>query len=59
MDTPMKAESPAALAKMWVLYRDYFDRAEKKRHWNMRPDIPWDKCKPNLDPAIADVVQTF
>jgi acyl-[acyl-carrier-protein] desaturase len=58
-DTPLKPESPEVLAKMWVLYRDYFDRAEKKRRWNVRLDIPWDQCNPNLDPAIADVVQTF
>jgi acyl-[acyl-carrier-protein] desaturase len=59
VDVPMQPESPAILAKMWALYRDYFDRAEKKRRWNIRLDIPWDKCNPNLDPAIADVVQTF
>ena len=58
-DVPLKPESPAVLAKMWALYRDYFDRAEKKRRWNVSLDIPWDKCNPNLDPAIADVVQTF
>jgi len=59
VDVPMQPESPAVLAKMWALYRDYFDKAEKKRRWNIRLDIPWDKCNPNLDPAIADVVQTF
>jgi acyl-[acyl-carrier-protein] desaturase len=58
-DTPLKPECPEVLAKMWVLYRDYFDRAEKKRRWNIRMDIPWHQCNPNLDPAIADVVQTF
>jgi acyl-[acyl-carrier-protein] desaturase len=58
-DVPLQPESPAILAKMWALYRDYFDRAEKKRRWNIRLDIPWDKCNPNLDPAVADVVQTF
>jgi acyl-[acyl-carrier-protein] desaturase len=55
----MQPENPAVLAKMWALYRDYFDRAEKKRRWNVRLDIPWDKCNPNLDPAIADVIHTF
>jgi acyl-[acyl-carrier-protein] desaturase len=59
VDVPMQPEPPAVLAKMWAMYRDYFDRAEKKRRWNVRLDIPWDKCNPNLDPAIADVVQTF
>jgi acyl-[acyl-carrier protein] desaturase len=59
MDVPLKPEGPAVLAKMWTLYRNYFDLAEKKRRWNIRLDIPWDQCNPRVDPAIADVVQTF
>jgi acyl-[acyl-carrier-protein] desaturase len=59
MDTPIKPESPEILAEVWRLYRDFFDQAERKRRWNVRDDIAWDQCNPNLDPAIADVVQTF
>src|SRR5258708_29618215 len=44
---------------MWRIYRDFFDTAEKKRRWRIREDIPWNDCNPNLDPAIADVVETF
>ena len=44
---------------LWRLYRDFFDTAEKKRRWRIRDDIPWNECNPNLDPAIADVVETF
>ena len=40
-----------------ALYRDHFDRAEKKRRWSLRDDIPWGQCNPSLDPAIADVVE--
>jgi acyl-[acyl-carrier-protein] desaturase len=43
----------------WTLYRDFFDKAEKKRRWSIRDDIPWDQCNPALDPAIADVVESF
>ena len=43
----------------WRLYRDFFDRAEKKRRWSIRDDIPWDQCNPRVDPAIADVVESF
>src|SRR5262249_47999362 len=58
------ADSPFVIAPelepaMWRLYRDFFDQAEKKRRWSVRDDIPWDQCNPNLDPAIADIVQTF
>jgi len=55
----LKPESPELLRKIYLHFRDYFDRAEKKRRWNIQSDIPWDKCNPNLDPAIADVVETF
>jgi acyl-[acyl-carrier-protein] desaturase len=54
-----KPESPGLLARIYRLYRDYFDRAEKKRRWSLRDDIPWEECNGALDPAIADVVQTF
>jgi acyl-[acyl-carrier-protein] desaturase len=54
-----KPESPGLLARIYRLYRDYFDMAEKKRRWSLRDDIPWEECNGALDPAIADVVQTF
>ncbi len=44
---------------MWRLYRDFFDQAEKKRRWSIRDDIPWDQCNPNINPAIADIVESF
>jgi acyl-[acyl-carrier-protein] desaturase len=44
---------------MYRLYRDYFDRAEKKRRWSVKDGIPWHQCNPSLNPAIAEVVQTF
>jgi len=58
------ADSPFVIAPelepaMWRLYRDFFDQAEKKRRWSIREDIPWDECNPNLDPAIADIVESF
>jgi acyl-[acyl-carrier-protein] desaturase len=59
MDVPLKPESPFARATIYRLFRDFFDRAEKKRRWNIRRDIPWHQCNPQLNPAIADVVETF
>ena len=41
------------------LYRDFFDRAERKRRWSLREDIPWEGCNPSLDPAVADVIESF
>lgn len=54
-----KPESPELLKEIYRLFRGYFDLAEKKRRWNMREDIPWHQANNSLDPAVADVVQTF
>src|SRR6516225_9252335 len=51
--------SPELEGAFWALYRDFFDRAEKKRRWSIRDDIPWDQCNPRLKPAFADVVESF
>jgi acyl-[acyl-carrier-protein] desaturase len=59
MAATYKPESPAVLKKIYLLYRDYFDRAEKKRRWSVRDHIPWDQCNRSLNPAIADAVETF
>jgi acyl-[acyl-carrier-protein] desaturase len=59
MNAPHSSDSLDLEGKLWRLYREYFDLAEKKRRWRIREDIPWNKCNPNLDPAIADVVETF
>jgi len=50
---------PELEGRLWTMYRDFFDAAEKKRRWRIREDIPWNECNPNLDPAIADVVESF
>ncbi|MBI2804348.1 MAG: acyl-ACP desaturase [Planctomycetes bacterium] len=50
---------PEVERQLWHIYREFFDAAERKRRWRVRDDIPWDECNPNLDPAIADVVESF
>lgn len=55
----LKPEDPEFLKRIYQLFRDFFDRSEKKRRWSIREDIPWDQCNPSLNPAIADVVETF
>ncbi len=59
MDVPLKPESQPVLDGIYRLFRDYFDLAEKKRRWSIREDIPWEQCNRSLNPAIADVVETF
>jgi acyl-[acyl-carrier-protein] desaturase len=45
--------------QFYQLYCDFFDKAEKRRRWSLREDIPWDQCNTGLNPALADVVESF
>ncbi len=45
--------------EFYRLYRTYFDLAEKKRRWSLREDIPWEQVNKRINPAIADVVESF
>jgi acyl-[acyl-carrier-protein] desaturase len=60
---PMAAPPPVLPAelegKVWRLFRDFFDLAERRRRWRLADDIPWDQCNPALKPVVADVVETF
>jgi len=57
-DAPSRAESDLEPA-LWRLYRRFFDQAERRRRWSIEKDIPWAQCNNNLDPVIADVVESF
>ena len=61
MDNAEPTDDPATRKKIYKLYRDYFDMAEKKRRWNLTRDIPWDQINTagGISPAVADVVETF
>jgi len=50
---------PTLEAPFWRLYRDFFDLAERNRRWSIADDVPWGRCNPQLDPAIAHVVESF
>lgn len=52
-------ESPETQSKVYRIFREYFDRAEKNRRWSLVEDIPWDQANAKTDPAIVDVIQTF
>jgi hypothetical protein len=41
MGRPPPVHSPHLEAALYRTYRDFFDRAEKKRRWSLRHDIPW------------------
>jgi len=54
-----RPEDPVLRTILYRLYREFFDRAEKKRRWSLQTDIPWEECNPSLPPALADVVESF
>lgn len=59
MTKPLPFDTSEMELTLWRLYRDFFDKAERKRRWRVRDDIPWDQTNPNLNPAVADVVESF
>src|SRR5205085_1143576 len=54
-----RSDPPALEAACYKLYREFFDLAERKRRWSIRHDIPWNLCSRSLNPAVADVVESF
>ena len=59
MNVPQRPEDPEMLSAIYRHFREYFDMAERKRRWLIKDDIPWETCNRSLNPAIADVVETF
>jgi acyl-[acyl-carrier-protein] desaturase len=59
VEAVLQPEPPEVLRALYQQFRDYFDLAEKKRRWSIRDDVPWDQCNTSLNPAVADVVETF
>ncbi len=42
------------------LYREFFDKAETKRRWNVTEDIPWDEVKFRaVDEDLVDILEAF
>jgi acyl-[acyl-carrier-protein] desaturase len=41
------------------LYKEFFNRAESERRWNVQKDIPWDKSNPAVSENIALIVESF
>ena len=52
-------DSPFFSATIYGLYRDFFDQAERRRRWRVKEDIPWSQCNPRVNPAAAEVVESF
>src|SRR5437588_4942655 len=59
MSTRLHPEDPDLRVRFYRMYRDFFDRAERKRRWSVAADIPWDQVNRHLPPEVADVVESF
>src|SRR3954467_1509479 len=55
----LEPEDPRLRMVLYKLFRDFFDKAERRRRWSLAEDIPWDQTNKNLSPEIADVVESF
>ena len=45
--------------KFFELYKEFFNRAESDRRWNVQKDIPWGDCNPSVSEKIALIVESF
>jgi len=51
--------NPQIENRLYELYREFFNRAEDDRRWNIQKDIPWEKCNPQTRDEIALIVESF
>lgn len=58
-DPYARPDDPILEPAMWRLFRNFFEMSERRRRWSIEKDIPWTQCNKNLDPALADVVESF
>jgi acyl-[acyl-carrier-protein] desaturase len=55
----LRPEDPELRNGLFHLFRDFFRCAERKRRWSVDDDIPWRLVNRRMDPAVADVVESF
>ncbi len=55
----LRPDDAALRDHFYRLFRNFFRRAERKRRWSVDDDIPWDQVNRRMDPAVADVVESF
>jgi acyl-[acyl-carrier-protein] desaturase len=59
MANSIQSDNPAVREGFNRLYRKFFNQAERKRRWSLEEDIPWNQVNRAMDPAVADVVESF
>ena len=46
-------------ARLYAMYRTFFDKAEQERRWNPFKDVPFDKINKDAPETLAIVAETF
>ena len=39
----MQQNNPELERALWLLFRDFFKKAERKRRWSLDENIPWER----------------
>lgn len=63
MSSPVKP-APALIdtarqARLYEMYKTFFDKAEKERRWNPLHDVPYDKIPQDVPESLIVVAETF
>jgi len=45
--------------KLYSIYMEFFEKAERERRWNVFDDIPWDEVNPDASEDLALCAETF
>lgn len=59
MSSALRPDDPHLRAVLGAMQREFFRRAERRRRWSIEDDIPWAQVNRSMDPAVADVVESF
>ncbi len=57
MSTPIR--DTARQARLYSMYRTFFDKAEEERRWNPYRDVPYDKIRADVPECLVTVAETF
>jgi len=59
MNTPPLQGRLAIEDRLYRLYMEFFERAERERRWSVFDDIPWDEVNPEASEHLALCAETF
>jgi len=45
--------------RLYRMYKEFFDKAERERRWNPLSDVPYDRFSPDTPESLIVVAETF